>query len=128
IKLYFVLAILFFIYFLIILLGNWVVRRYISKEYTLSTKILSHISKTSSEFEVIKSNTLEDKSLDKLQKLVIMDTYFRLRRNIWLSLSPKIIFAGVIILIVLSYFFNLFIFPNVIFGFKEYVNFSIFSI
>jgi hypothetical protein len=82
----------------IILIGYFVSKYYITKETTLYSEIIKDIVLDLYELPFIQSHRLEEKSLKKLDDLVKLDTYFRIRRNLWLGFGGRIIFASLIFL------------------------------
>lgn len=80
------------------LIGYFIAKNYITKETTLYSEIIKNIVSDLYELPFIQNHRLEEKSLEKLDDLVKLDTYFRVRRNLWLNFGPRVIFAILVFL------------------------------
>ncbi len=81
------------------------VRRYISQEVTFYSQILKHIDLSLSEKYFSKSFNLEPVILRKFDNLVNFDSIFRIRRDLWMKMGSKVIFALLLVISVLSNLF-----------------------
>ena len=79
----------------IMFLGYIVSKYYVSRDQTLYSKILMYISRSLEEFFVNKQQKRERSLLKEFDRLVDVDTYFRIRRELWLKYGNKIIFVFV---------------------------------
>jgi len=108
-KFYLFLPIIIILLLLIIFLANFFVKKIISKEYTLSTKILKNINENIQMIEFIKESNLEKETLAKIDQIVNIDTHFKIKRNIHMNIGRRILFAlitvGFIIFNIYSFFF-----------------------
>jgi ABC-type multidrug transport system fused ATPase/permease subunit len=77
----------------ILFLGYVVSRRYVGQEQTLYSRILRHVSDTLNEFAHIKLAGKEATALGELDALVDIDSYFRVRRELWMRYGNIVIFA-----------------------------------
>ncbi|MBL7053578.1 ABC transporter ATP-binding protein [Patescibacteria group bacterium] len=82
---------------LVSFMGYIVAKYYVSQDQTLYSKILVFIGNTLGEFSLTKLNRQEKESMDHLNDLVNIDTYFRIRRELLLNYGNKIIFSLVIL-------------------------------
>jgi len=85
------------------LVGYYIAKHYVSKETTLYSKILEHITSSLYELPFIQKHKLEKESLKKLDELVKLDTHFRIRRRIWILFGNRIIFGALILIVGFSY-------------------------
>ncbi|MDD4996284.1 MAG: hypothetical protein PHW15_02325 [Patescibacteria group bacterium] len=92
-------------------IGYFIAKNYITKETTLYSEIIKNIVTDLYELPFIQSHRLEEKSLKKLDDLVKIDTYFRIRRNLWLNFGPRVIFALLILLAGIFYILQIY-FPS----------------
>jgi|GEM_PF-825213 len=76
---------------------------YVSREVASFSLVIRHIALTLSEHETIKSTNIEKSTIEELDRRVEIDSYFRLRRDIWLRYFNRVILA-VIFFIVILYF------------------------
>ena len=86
-------------------IAYFVAWNYISQEVTAYSKIISHVSMSLSEFMSIKRGHLENQALDELDRRVAFDTYFRIRRDVWLRYFNRALFTTFFILSVLFFIF-----------------------
>jgi len=81
-----------------------IAKHYVSQEVTSYSKVLRHIDLSLSEFAFIKTFKQEISCLKDLNAVVAVDTYFRVRRDLWLRYFRKIIyilfFIGSLVLII----------------------------
>jgi len=96
-KLLVVQLIMVLLYIIVFSLGYFISRRYITKEQTLSSSIIEHITNGIINLNFINISHLESDNLKELDGLVDLDTHFRIRRNIWMNFGIKIIFVGITI-------------------------------
>jgi ABC-type multidrug transport system fused ATPase/permease subunit len=93
---------------LIIFLAYVIAKYYVSQHQTLYSKILVFLGNSLNEFDLIKLNKREKKSLDQLDELVEIDSYFRIRRNLLMKYGNKIIFSLVIFMGALVYLIEIY--------------------
>jgi ABC-type multidrug transport system fused ATPase/permease subunit len=77
----------------ILCLGYVVSRRYVSQDQTLYSKILRYLSDTFNEFSHIKLAGKEAATVRDFDAMVDVDSYFRVRRELWMRYGNTIIFA-----------------------------------
>jgi len=107
-KLIFILLIMLPINLLVFFLGYIIAKYYVSQDQTLYSKILVFIGNTLNEFNLTKLNQKEKKSLDYLDEMVDIDSYFRIQRELWMKYGNKIIFAIIIFGGALVYFIEIY--------------------
>ena len=88
---------------IIALIGYYIAKKYVTKETTLYSKIIKHITSSLYELPFVQKHKLEKESIQTLDELVRLDTHFRIRRNIWLLFGNRIIFGLLILVVGLSY-------------------------
>lgn len=81
---------------LVAFIGYFISKYYVTQEVTLYSQLIKHISLTLLEWNFIKTFHQEKVQLTKLDELVKLDTYFRVKRDVWLRASSRILY-GVII-------------------------------
>lgn len=91
--------------FIIAVTAYFVVKRYVSQEVTFYSQIIKHVDLSLSEKYFYKNLNLEPATLKKFDTLVKFDSIFRVRRDIWMRMSSRVVF---IILIVVSVLTNIF--------------------
>jgi len=85
------------VYILIIGLGYYISYKYVSKEQTLSTSIVNHVADSIYRIEFIKQHDREQVEIDHLNNLVELDSYFRIRRGLWMSMGGRVMFVSVLL-------------------------------
>jgi len=81
------------------------VKRYISQEVTFYSQIIKHVNYSLSEKYFSKRFNLEPAILQKFDRLVNFDSIFRVRRDVWMKMGFKIIFALLLVISVLTNIF-----------------------
>jgi len=90
------------------LIGYYIAKHYVTKETTLYSKIIKHITSSLYELPFIQKHKLEKESIRTLDELVELDTHFRIRRKIWLLFGNRIIFGLLILVVGLSYIMRIY--------------------
>ncbi|MBD3311001.1 MAG: ATP-binding cassette domain-containing protein [Candidatus Magasanikbacteria bacterium] len=92
-----------------IFFSSYIVSKYyVSRDQTMYSKILLFINKTLAEFSVLKLNKKEKSYLSYFDRLVEVDTFFRVKRELWLKYGNKIIFAVLTIFAGLIYILEIY--------------------
>lgn len=108
-------------------IGYVISKYYISQDQTLYSKILRYINDSLEEFDSIKINQKERMILDRFDKMVDLDTYFRIRRDLWLKYGGRIVFVMVSMAAAAFYLFELYHPLLEVESSAEYVVYGIFS-
>ncbi len=87
---------------IIALASYFTVKRYVSQEVTFFSQIIKHINLSLSEKYFSKGFNLEPVVMKKFDRLVDFDSIFRIRRDLWMKMGFKIVFAIVLVVSVLS--------------------------
>lgn len=86
--------------------GGYVVSRfYVSQEVTFYSKIIKEIDFNTTNLSFLKIFGQERRILQKFDKLVWLDSFFRVRRDIWMRLGFKMVFILLTIVSIFSHFF-----------------------
>lgn len=91
--------------FLIAVASYFVVKQYVSQEVTFYSQIIKHIDFNFSEKYFTKQFNTERTVLKKFDTLVKFDSIFRIRRDVWMKMGFKVVFALLLIISLLSHFF-----------------------
>ena len=86
-------------------ISYFVVKQYVSQEVTFFSQIIKHIDLSFSEKYFSKGFNLEPAILKKFDRLVDFDSIFRIRRDLWMKMSFKIIFILLLFISILTHFF-----------------------
>ena len=73
--------------------GYIISKYYVSQDQTLYSRILMYINESLEDFLVIKTRQKEDQVLRHFDKLVDIDSFFRIKRDLWLKYASKIVFV-----------------------------------
>jgi ABC-type multidrug transport system fused ATPase/permease subunit len=84
----------------------FVARRYISQEVTFYSQIIKQIDINTTEKYFLKNFNQEKTVLDQFDRLVDFDSFFRVRRDLWMKMGFKVVFAILLLLSVLTHFFS----------------------
>jgi ABC-type multidrug transport system fused ATPase/permease subunit len=91
---------------LIAIPAYFTVRRYVSQEVTFYSQIIKHIDFSLSEKYFLKSYNLEPETISKFDRLVNFDSIFRVRRDIWMKMGFKLLFALLLVISLLTHIFH----------------------
>lgn len=99
------LALLFSLIFsaVIGLISYFISKSYVSQEVTFYSQIIREVGISTNDRSFLKIFNQEKKVLQRFDQLVDFDSFFRIRRDLWLKLSVKILFA---LLLLLSLWFH----------------------
>jgi len=84
----------------------FVARHYISQEVTYYSQIIREVDASASEKCFLKNFNQEGTATKRFDRLVDFDSFFRVRRDLWMRLGFKIVFALLIVAAVLTRFFS----------------------
>lgn len=96
------------VYLLVFFIGFILSSSYIAQDQTLYSKILQYVSDTFNNFAFNKMNNYGQTFFKNLNNMVEVDSYFRVKREIYLNFGNKIIFVFLTILSALIYIINIY--------------------
>ncbi len=77
-------------------IAYFVSKKYITRQVASYSKILRHITTTLLDIPLIKNLHLEKSAEKKLDRIVSIDTYFRIIRDTWIRYSSRVVFILII--------------------------------
>ncbi len=92
-------------------IGYYIGLLYLSREASLSTAIITHVSESVDQADILQAQFREDAALHRLRDLVALDSQLKIRRTLWLEFGNRIIFAG-LIMVAAGVSIVMLIFPN----------------
>jgi hypothetical protein len=92
------------------LVAYFVSKHFVAKEVASYSMVIKHVSNSLYELPYIRNQKKEIETIDELNNRVEIDTYFRIRRDLWLRYFDKVILA-IVFLIYLSVIVLVFSFP-----------------
>ncbi|MDD3284665.1 MAG: hypothetical protein PHZ07_03670 [Patescibacteria group bacterium] len=102
-----IVSILFLLLSIIIGIVAYIIsKKYVSQEVTFFSQIMKHIDINLSERYFNKNFNNESFVLDKFDRLVNIDSFFRIRRDIWIKMSSIFVSAFVLFVVVFINFFS----------------------
>jgi len=102
-KLLVISLVMFVVNIIVFYIGYIVSIYYVGQDQTLYSKILQYVSNVFGEFSFYKQHNKEKEFFKNLDKLVQIDTFFRVRRELFLKLGDIIIFTSLVVVSVLAY-------------------------
>jgi len=93
---------------LIMFIGYIISKYYVSKDQTLYSKILMYISNIVDEFHHIKLHNKEKSVLKNFKELVDIDTFFRIKRELWMKFGRNILAVSVSFVIGAGYILEMY--------------------
>ncbi len=96
----------FIIASVLLFFGGYIISRfYVSQEVTFYSQIIREIDFNATNISFLKMFGREGRILEKLDKLVWLDSFFRIRRDIWMRLGFKMVFIFLVVVSIFSHFF-----------------------
>ncbi len=92
--------------------GYAVSRLYVSQEVTFYSQIIREMDINTTNISFLNIFRQQDSVLSKFDKLVLFDSFFRIRRDIWMRLGFKMVFIFLVVVSICSHFF-----PTIFFSF-----------
>jgi ABC-type transport system involved in cytochrome bd biosynthesis fused ATPase/permease subunit len=92
------------LFVVIFLVTDYIGRHYITREQTFNSRIVSHLADSMFNFDLIKSQGREKDKLKEFENIIDIDTFFRIRRYLWIQYSNRILY-GIILLVGISFYF-----------------------
>lgn len=75
------------------LIGYLIGRNYLSREASLSTAIITHITQSLDKVGLLQNQHREQESLQEMDKMVYLDSQLKVRRNLWMEFGFRILFT-----------------------------------
>lgn len=107
-RLYLLLWLSFILLLFIFLVTDYIGKYYVAREQTFNSRIVSHLADSLINFNLIKTYGQENHKLKELEQLIELDTYFRIRRQLWLKYSSRILLGFILIFGIGIYFIQIY--------------------
>ncbi len=107
-KLFLVLWLSVPLFIIIFLITDYIGRHYITREQTFNSRIVEHLADTLLNFSLFKSQGRERAKLKDFDNLIEVDTYFRIRRQLWLQFSNRFLYGIILLVGVIFYFVQIY--------------------
>jgi len=82
-----------FLALILMIVGYYIGLHYLSREASLSSAIITHISEQADQLAVLQNQAREKESLNHLRRLVVLDSELKVRRSLWMTYGNNVIFA-----------------------------------
>lgn len=96
------------LFLVIFLITDYIGRHYITREQTFNSRIVSHLADSLLNFSLIKSQAREADKLKEFDRLIEIDTYFRIRRQLWIQYSNRFLYGIILLVGVIFYFVQIY--------------------
>lgn len=90
---------LFGLSLVVALAAYYISLKYVSQEVTFYSQILQYLDTNLSDREFLKIFHQETTVLQRFDRLVTIDSYFRIRRDIWLKMSSRVLFVALLLIV-----------------------------
>jgi ABC-type multidrug transport system fused ATPase/permease subunit len=107
-KLFLVLWLSLPIIIIIFLVMDYIGRYYVTREQTFNSRIVAHLADSLLNFDVLKRQAREEEKLKEFANLIELDTYFRVRRQLWVQYSNRVLYGVILLFGVLLYFVQIY--------------------
>ncbi len=93
---------------IVFLIMDYIGRYYVTREQTFNSRIVSHLADSLINFDVIKVQAREDGMIKKFADYIELDTFFRIRRQLWVQYSNRLLYGLILLFGVVLYFVQLY--------------------
>lgn len=96
------------LFVIIFLITDFIGRHYITREQTFNSRIVEHLADSMFNFSLIKSQGREKEKLMRFENIIDIDAFFRIRRQLWIQYSNRILYAIILLVGVCFYFVQIY--------------------
>ncbi|MFZ4631972.1 MAG: hypothetical protein ACOYL8_02040 [Patescibacteria group bacterium] len=86
---------------ILLVIGYYIGLYYLSREASLSSAIISHISEQADQVSLLQNQAREKESINQMRRLVALDSVLKIRRTLWMNYGNKLIYSLIVISTVL---------------------------
>ncbi len=87
---------------------DYIGRYYVTREQTFNSRIVSHLADSLLNFDVLKTQAREEEKVREFDNYIQLDTFFRIRRQLWVQYSNRLLYGLMLLFGVLLYFVQLY--------------------
>lgn len=102
-KLFIILWLLTLLLLIVFLVSYFIGKYYITREQTFNTRIVSQLTRTITNQTLLTRQNRQEEEINELDKLIQLDTHFRIRRQLWINYSDRVLFGGILLTGLLLY-------------------------
>lgn len=93
---------------IIFLITEHIGKYYVAREQTFNSRIVSHLADSLMNFDLLKIQARENEKLKEMDNLIELDKHFRVRRQLWLQYSNRVVYGLILLFGILLYFIQIF--------------------
>jgi ABC-type multidrug transport system fused ATPase/permease subunit len=93
---------------ILFLIMDYIGRYYVSREQTFNSRIVAHLADSMINFSMIKSQTREKQMFDEFENYLELDAYFRIRRQLWINFSNRLLYGLMLLFGIGMYFVQIY--------------------
>jgi len=103
-KLFLLLWLAFPLLVIVFIVNDYIGKHYITREQTFNSRIVKHLADSLINFDLLKTQAREKEKLKEFDNLLDIDAFFRVRRQLWIQFSNRILY-GIIVLVSIGFYF-----------------------
>lgn len=107
-KLFVVLWVSLPVVLIVFVVMDYIGRYYVTREQTFNSRIVGHLADSLLNFDVLKTQAREEEKLREFDNYIQLDTFFRIRRQLWVQYSNRVLYGLMLLFGVLLYFVQLY--------------------
>jgi len=96
------------LFIIIFLIADYIGKYYVSREQTFNTRIVMQLADSLINFDIFKLHGREDEKIKEMENLIDLDTYFRVRRQLWIKYSNRVMYSVILVFGILLYFVQIY--------------------
>lgn len=93
---------------IVFIIMDYIGRYYVTREQTFNSRIVSHLADSLINFDVLKTQAREEEMMKKFNDYIELDTFFRIRRQLWVQYSNRLLYGLMLLFGVGLYFVQLY--------------------
>lgn len=107
-KLFLVIWIALPVLLIVFIIMDYIGRYYVTREQTFNSRLVSHLGDSLINFDVLKTQAREEEMVKKFDDYIDLDTFFRIRRQLWVQYSNQLLYGLILFFGVALYFVQLY--------------------
>lgn len=93
---------------IIFLVTDYIGRYYVTREQTFNSRIIAHLADSLLNFDVLKAHSQENEKIKEFDNYIDLDTFFRIRRQVLIEYSNKVLYGLIFLFVIFLYFIQLY--------------------
>lgn len=93
---------------LIFVITDYIGKYFVAREQTFNSRIVGHLADSLINYDILKAQAREEEQLKEFENLINLDTHFRIRRQLWIRYSTRVLYGVILMFGVALYFIQIY--------------------